>query len=81
VSDREYKHMKDMLDSWGEADVEMLIRDFFASTDIQVTRKNYTIVDLFLLAPMLRLLPQRQRQDRRTEENVDAARRATGRHK
>ena len=75
---REKKHLKDMLAAWGEDDVAQTIRVFFRSTDPEVTRRNYTVADLFFLAQRLRVHGN-GRVDKRTRDNIDAAARAVKR--
>jgi hypothetical protein len=75
---RDGKSLKNLKDAWGEEAVTDLIRDFFASTDPQITSRDYKIAVLFQHAQRLRLRAQQGglALDRRTAENVDAAHRA-----
>ena len=79
---RDGKHLKDLAAAWGEEAVAQLIRDFFASTDPQVTRGDYKIAgssgSLFTMAQKIRLhkTGNGAPRDQRTAENVDAAHRA-----
>ena len=74
---RDRRHMKDMAAAWGEETVAQLIREFFASTDPQITSRDYKVAVLFQQAQRLLLEARRGRRlDRRTAEHIDAATRA-----
>lgn len=70
--------LKQLIATWGEADVLILIGEFFATTDPRVLRSDYTIGAFVSLAQHLKLR-QHGMIDARTAENLDAAARAAGR--
>lgn len=75
---RDRRHIKDLLAAWGEADVMVLVDDFFDTTDVKVIRSDYSVAALFALAQHMRVNKVRTgaQADERTAANVDAARRA-----
>jgi hypothetical protein len=66
-------------EGWGEAAVAELLPVFFSTADRKVTSGSYSLSEFVRTAQYLRQL--NRRLDPRTAENVDAARRAIGRHK
>lgn len=73
-------HFQKLIATWGAADVEWLIKEFFRTTDPRIVRSDYTVGALFGLAQHLMLKRSGHKNvDDRTAHNLDAAARATGR--
>lgn len=74
------KEVKAMLTQASEAELTMLMDDFFASRDPRVLRTDYLPMDFVRVAQYLRLKANgHRRHDDRTTRDFDAAARATGR--
>ncbi len=73
------KEVKQLLATWGEADVVATLREFFLSRDTRIVRSDYTAMAFLSLAQYLRTrMAGHQELDHRTAANIEAAERAIG---
>lgn len=72
-------HMKKLLATWDDATVRSLIAEFFETRDPRVERSDYSIGAFFSLAQYLMARRARGVTDWRVADNIEAARRASGR--
>lgn len=74
------RQLKDLAGQLSDDEITALMDLFFATRDRDVERSDYTIAAFIRLVPHLRLLERRTAGPRgRTQDNLDAAARATGR--
>lgn len=74
------RQLKDLSGQLTDVEIFGLMDVFFATRDREVERSDYSIAAFIRLVPHLRLLERRHAGPRgRTQDNLDAAARATGR--
>lgn len=71
------KHLKDMVDAWGEAETLRVIEVFFTTRDPQVASRDYSVAVFLMHAQRLKI--GNAPVDRRRAENLQEAAKAAGR--
>lgn len=74
------RHFKDLVRAFGDERTLELMARFFATTNPQIARSDYSVGAFFRLAQTL-VLDDMKIDDARTLSNIDAVARATGRRR